>query len=410
MVHTSLSLQGQLGWIATSSLVYLFWNWLLGTYSILAWRRLARSILLQRSGLCLIATLVSVVILRGLVNPPESVWIVYRSHQVAWLLPATIWAMLVRFAIRQSTLILIDPSFLLVAPEQEASEIMKIWNQSNGGTLQWLSGPEAVAFESPKIVAISPALLADLKLLPWLEELRAQESREVTLTTPIALASKYLQRLPPSFLSESDVSQDEIPWADTISLSRQLKRAADIFLSLGLLFAMSPLILIATLLIWLEDRGPIFYRQIRSGFLGRPFEVYKLRTMVVSSPVAPASWTVINDSRITKIGRWLRKSRLDELPQLINVIRGDMSLIGPRPERPEFEHRLEESIQHYRKRHWMPPGLSGWAQVCAPYASSVEDSEVKLSYDLWYLKKFSVALDLVIAFRTCKVVLKMAGR
>ena len=101
--------------------------------------------------------------------------------------------------------------------------------------------------------------------------------------------------------------------------------------------------------------------------------------------------------------------RLDELPQLINVLRGDMSLIGPRPERPELEEELEARIPHYRKRHWMRPGLSGWAQVCAPYASSVEDVELKLSYDLYYLKNFSIWLDLLILFRTIKTVLKGGG-
>ena len=109
-------------------------------------------------------------------------------------------------------------------------------------------------------------------------------------------------------------------------------------------------------------------------------------------------------------GLWLRRLRLDELPQLLKVLSGDMSLIGPRPERPEFEQELEARIPHYRKRHWMRPGLSGWAQVCAPYAASVEDSELKLSYDLYYLKHFSTWLDLIILFRTIKTVLKAGGR
>ena len=122
------------------------------------------------------------------------------------------------------------------------------------------------------------------------------------------------------------------------------------------------------------------------------------------------SWTQPGDRRITWVGQWLRRVRLDELPQLFNVLRGDMSLIGPRPERPEFEHLLEDQIPHYRKRHWMRPGLSGWAQVCAPYASSIEDSELKLSFDLYYLRHFSTWLDLIILLRTIKTVLKANGR
>tara|TARA_Y100001933_G_C18677321_1_gene429503 strand:- start:226 stop:624 length:399 start_codon:yes stop_codon:yes gene_type:complete len=125
---------------------------------------------------------------------------------------------------------------------------------------------------------------------------------------------------------------------------------------------------------------------------------------------APARWTEPGDQRITAVGVWLRRVRLDELPQLFNVLNGEMSLIGPRPERPELEDELELSIPHYRKRHWMRPGLSGWAQVCAPYASSIEDSDLKLSYDLYYLRNFSTWLDLVILLRTVKTVLKAGGR
>ena len=185
---------------------------------------------------------------------------------------------------------------------------------------------------------------------------------------------------------------------------------ADLVLAALLLVVTSPFVLISALFIWLEDRGPIFFAQERSGWLGRPFRVLKLRTMCVQPADAPACWTEPGDRRITVVGGWLRKVRLDELPQLWNVLNGEMSLIGPRPERPELEHELEQRIPHYRKRHWMRPGLSGWAQVCAPYASSIEDSDLKLSYDLYYLRHFSTWLDLVILFRTIKTVLKASGR
>ena len=132
--------------------------------------------------------------------------------------------------------------------------------------------------------------------------------------------------------------------------------------------------------------------------------------MTVQPSDTPASWTEPGDQRITAVGLWLRRFRLDELPQLLNVLNGDMSLIGPRPERPELEEQLELRILQYRKRHWMRPGLSGWAQVCAPYASSSEDSDLKLSYDLYYLRHFSVWLDLVILLRTVKTILKASGR
>ena len=144
--------------------------------------------------------------------------------------------------------------------------------------------------------------------------------------------------------------------------------------------------------------------------MGRPFALLKLRTMRCTGSAKGPAWTIPGDGRITCIGGLLRRTRLDELPQLINVLRGEMSLIGPRPERPELEQDLEVRIPHYRKRHWMLQGLSGWAQVCAPYAASVEEAELKLSYDLYYLRHFSVWLDLLILAKTVKTILKARGR
>ena len=132
--------------------------------------------------------------------------------------------------------------------------------------------------------------------------------------------------------------------------------------------------------------------------------------MVPLAETGSALWAAEQDARITPIGQWLRRTRLDELPQLINVLRGEMSLIGPRPERPELEGQLETEIPNYRLRHWVRPGLSGWAQVNMPYTSSIEDSELKLSYDLFYLRNAGLWLDLLIMFKTIKIVLKAAGR
>ena len=219
-----------------------------------------------------------------------------------------------------------------------------------------------------------------------------------------------LERLPPALVPDPWIDYQDLPWNRMFSLERQLKRVADLLVSSVLLVLTAPILLLAMLLIWLDDRGPLFYFQQRSGWLGRSFLVYKLRTMTVSPQDAVPVWTVPGDRRITRVGFWLRRLRLDELPQLINVLKGDMSLIGPRPERPELEHELEERIPHYRKRHWMRPGLSGWAQVCAPYAASVEDSDLKLSYDLYYIKNFSTWLDLIILAKTIKTVLKAEGR
>ena len=188
------------------------------------------------------------------------------------------------------------------------------------------------------------------------------------------------------------------------------KRAIDLIASIlgGLLLL--PVGLITALLIRLESKGPAIYRQRRTGINGSEFTLLKFRSMRADAEAGGAQFTEENDPRITRLGRFMRKTRIDELPQLMNILKGEMSLIGPRPERPELEHELEMSIPQYRKRHWMRPGLSGWAQVCAPYASSIDDSDLKLSYDLYYLRHFSTWLDLVILFRTIKTVLKAGGR
>ena len=234
--------------------------------------------------------------------------------------------------------------------------------------------------------------------------------RYVRTTSVVNLFDSQQERLPPRLLLDSTFSYADLPWAAPFSVQAQLKRLADLLVAALLLLVTAPFIGLSALLIWLEDQGPVFYSQQRSGWLGRPFTVLKLRTMEVQTSQASALWTQPGDHRITKIGQFLRRLRIDELPQLLNVLNGEMSLIGPRPERPELEHDLEKHIPHYRKRHWMRPGLSGWAQVCAPYASTIEDSDLKLSYDLYYLRHFSTWLDLVILFRTIKTVLKAGGR
>jgi lipopolysaccharide/colanic/teichoic acid biosynthesis glycosyltransferase len=167
---------------------------------------------------------------------------------------------------------------------------------------------------------------------------------------------------------------------------------------------------ILALIIKLDSPGPVFYRQPRSGRAGRPFQVLKLRSMRMDAERdGQARWALPNDKRVTRVGRFLRSSRLDEAPQLLNVLKGEMSFIGPRPERPEFIAQLQQEIPFYRTRLVVRPGLTGWAQVNYRYASSVEDALVKLQYDLYYVKHQSVYLDLVILLKTIGVVLTMRG-
>ncbi len=189
----------------------------------------------------------------------------------------------------------------------------------------------------------------------------------------------------------------------------KIKRVGDILVSAILIVFASPIIFLCGILIWLNDYGPIFYKQQREGLFKEELNIYKLRTMVVNAEVNGPQWAEKNDPRITLIGNILRKTRIDELPQLISVFKGEMSLIGPRPERPEFNKLLEKKIPHYNLRHIIKPGLSGWAQVNYPYSSSYKDSKNKLSYDLFYISNYSIFLDLIILFKTMRTVFSTKG-
>jgi len=193
-------------------------------------------------------------------------------------------------------------------------------------------------------------------------------------------------------------------------LTDGLKRLLDLILAIVLFPVLLSLGLIAALLVKISSKGPIFYSQIRVGLNGRPFRIFKFRSMRVDAEKQGAQWSTQNDPRITGIGRFLRSTRLDELPQIFNVLRGDMSFIGPRPERPEFVDELAEVIPHYSLRHLVRPGLTGWAQINYPYGSSVEDAARKLEYDLYYLKNRGMLLDIKIILKTIMVVFARKGR
>ena len=186
------------------------------------------------------------------------------------------------------------------------------------------------------------------------------------------------------------------------------KRLFDIFASLLILLITWPFMLIAVVAIKLEDGfdAPIFYGQTRVGHLGEPFQVLKFRSMSVNAEKdGVAQWATKNDSRVTRVGGVMRQTRIDELPQIINVLRGDMSFVGPRPERPQFVSELEKDIPYYQERHAVKPGITGWAQVCYPYGASLNDSVQKQEYDLFYIKNHTIFLDMLILCQTAEVVL-----
>lgn len=193
--------------------------------------------------------------------------------------------------------------------------------------------------------------------------------------------------------------------------SSRIKRLIDTFAAALLLFILSPLMLAVAVAIKLDSPGNIFYSQVRTGMSGKPFRVYKFRSMYKDAEKrGVAQWASERDPRITRVGYWLRILRLDELPQFWNVIRGEMSLIGPRPERPEFDIKLKQEIPYYDLRYLVKPGITGWAQVMYPYGASIEDSYEKLAYDLYYIKNFSIWLDIAIFFKTIRVVILGKGR
>ncbi|MBE0548940.1 MAG: TIGR03013 family PEP-CTERM/XrtA system glycosyltransferase [Rubrivivax sp.] len=189
-----------------------------------------------------------------------------------------------------------------------------------------------------------------------------------------------------------------------------VKRAFDIVCAGGLIVVASPLMLLAALGIKLDSRGPVLYRQERVGLDNKPFQVVKFRSMRQDAEEdGKPRWATTGDSRVTRLGRLMRVSRIDELPQLFSVVKGDMSLVGPRPERPYFVGRLTQEIPFYAVRHSVKPGVTGWAQVRYQYGSTVEDSQEKLQYDLFYVKNHSLLLDLKILVETVHVVLTGKG-
>jgi sugar transferase (PEP-CTERM system associated) len=184
-----------------------------------------------------------------------------------------------------------------------------------------------------------------------------------------------------------------------------MKRATELVISFIGLILLFPLILVISILIKIDSRGPVFYRQERVGERGKIFKLLKFRSMIENAETSGPVWAEKEDKRVTRVGRWIRKGRLDEIPQMFNVLRGDLSFVGPRPERPYFVEQLRKDISFYDQRHTVKPGVTGWAQIKYGYGASKEDALEKMKYDLYYIKNLSPVFDLLILFETIKVVL-----
>ena len=190
----------------------------------------------------------------------------------------------------------------------------------------------------------------------------------------------------------------------------KLKNAIDRVCAAILILLSLPITLTTAIAIKLDSPGSIFYSQVRTGLNGKKFKVYKFRSMRSDAEKMGIQWAQEKDPRITRSGRFIRMTRIDELPQLWNVLKGEMSLVGPRPERPEFDSQLRQTIPYYDLRYLVKPGITGWAQVCYPYGASVEDAYQKVAYDLYYIKNYSLVLDAAIAIKTLRVVILGKGR
>jgi sugar transferase (PEP-CTERM system associated) len=193
------------------------------------------------------------------------------------------------------------------------------------------------------------------------------------------------------------------------AISSAVKRLFDIAASSLLLIVSAPVIVVFAIAVKLDSKGPAFYRQQRVGLFGQNFDVIKLRSMRTDAEVGGAQFAQENDPRVTRLGQFIRKVRIDELPQTWSVLKGEMSFVGPRPERPQFVSELEEQLPYYAERHMVKPGITGWAQINYPYGANLEDSRHKLEYDLYYAKNYTPFLDLLILLQTLRVVLWSEG-
>ncbi|MFP2904394.1 polyisoprenyl-phosphate hexose-1-phosphate transferase ExoE [Pyxidicoccus sp. 3LFB2] len=247
----------------------------------------------------------------------------------------------------------------------------------------------------------------DMRGANWVESLLSCRLQGRRVYEAAGFCERVLRRIPVQFLRASDFA-----FADELTVSplrRALKRGFDILVASLLLLAAAPFLLVVAVAIKLDSKGPIFYRQERTGLGGSSFFLWKFRSMRTDAEKNGAVWAKANDDRVTRVGRFIRTTRIDEIPQVFNVLMGEMSFVGPRPERPIFVEQLKQQIPFYGLREAVKPGLTGWAQIRYPYGASVEDARNKLEFDLYYVKNGSLFLDVGIIFHTVRHVLLGRG-
>jgi exopolysaccharide biosynthesis polyprenyl glycosylphosphotransferase len=235
-----------------------------------------------------------------------------------------------------------------------------------------------------------------------ISEIVALHQSQIEILDIAEAYEKYLYKIPVENISETWIIEN-------IKINKDLlyiifSRLFDIFFALVVLIVLSPVVLICAILIYLNDKGPVFYKQKRVGLNNKIFYLFKLRSMIVDSEKNGAVWSGKLDTRVTPVGRIMRMLHVDEIPQMINILKGDIALVGPRPERPEFVSELEKSIPYYELRHIIRPGFTGWAQIKYHYANTIESSKEKFEYDLYYIKNRNIFIDFGIILRTIQII------
>ena len=325
--------------------------------------------------------------------------VVYAAFFIGWRLASMHFFSLSRFRLR----------VLFVGGEEEArtlSDVLAANPQLGYSSIgQFNETASAKLPDTCDLIVVSRNLQSKAEVTARLYQKFFQGTEIIDLPT---FYEKIRHSVPESALDERWII-DNLAGQES-GIYEQIKRFFDVLLAI--LFALPTLALtpLIALAIWLNDRGPVFYAQKRAGRGGRSFSIVKFRTMRVDAEKHGAAFAQARDPRVTAIGRFLRATRLDELPQLWNILRGEMSFVGPRPERPEIEDELSKTIPLFPVRRLVRPGLTGWAQVSAPYASTLEDHLLKLRHDLYYLKYRSLMLDATIVLKTFYSVLKRKGR
>ena len=392
----------------------------------------------QRTGTQLMARTVIGVILSGVVitsviyvtKTTDTTELFYRGTLPLSMAIFALWATLSRYLAKQYLRRFAKEHKWLVIGSGSRAQVLEASKShlAEGVSLEFLSGKEsdlakielyyyddALKVKKPPGLlytdTIAGLILANDRPLPnsFISQMMIVRLKGVPILDLADFYEQFLLRVPVSQLKDQWFALSKGFSLLNRDIGWKIKRLIDIFISAIGLVVLFPVIVLIGVLIKLTSHGSVFYNQTRCGHHGDSFRLHKFRTMVADAERHGAQWAQPEDPRITPLGRFLRRTRLDELPQMWDVLRGEMSFIGPRPERPDFIEELKREIPYYDLRHLVKPGITGWAQIFYPYGASVEDAKNKLEFDLYYIKNYSLALDLYILLSTIRVVLSRSG-